>query len=74
LPEELVVVVAPAAPLNITVAPLPPLVGVIVPEIENVEGATAVAVKFIPVTLAALIVADCVVGLNVNPVWLGVTA
>ena len=32
------------------------------------------AVKFTPVTLALVIGADCVVGLNVNPVWLGVTA
>jgi hypothetical protein len=70
----LVVVVAPAAPLNNTVAPLPPLVGVIVPEIVNVEGACAVAVKFTPVTLAVVIVADCVVGLKLNPLWLGVTA
>jgi hypothetical protein len=70
----LVVVVAPAVPLNVTVAPLPPLVGVIVPEIVNVEGATAVAVKLIPVTLALVMVTDCDVGLKVNPVWLGVTA
>jgi hypothetical protein len=69
----LVVVVAPAAPLRITVAPLPPLVGVIVPETLNVVAA-AVAVKLMPVTLAALIVADCVVGLNVKPLWLGVIA
>jgi hypothetical protein len=69
-----VVVVAPAAPLKSTVVPLPPLVGVIVPEIVNVDGACAVAVKFTPETFAVVMVADCVVGLNVNPVWLGVTA
>jgi hypothetical protein len=52
-----VVVVAAAAPLSVTVAPLPPLLGVIVPEIVNVVGA-AVEVKFMPVTLAVLTVAD----------------
>ena len=72
-PEVFVVVVAPAAPLNVTVAPLPPLLGVIVPEMLNVAGA-AFAVKLTPVTLAVLIVADVLVGVNVNPLWLGVMA
>jgi hypothetical protein len=44
-----------------------------VPEIEKVAGGCAVAVKFRPVTLAEAIVAGSEAGLNVNPVWLGVT-
>jgi hypothetical protein len=43
-----------AAPLNVTVAPLPPATGLIVPEMLNV---CAVSLKFTPVTLAPLIVA-----------------
>jgi hypothetical protein len=66
-------VVAPEAPLSVTVAPLPPAVGLIVPEIENVCAGAAVAVKFSPVTLAEATVVACDAGLNVNPVWLGVT-
>ena len=65
--------VAPAAPLRVTVAPLPPLVGVIVPEMLKVAAA-AFAVKLTPVTFAVLIVADALVGVNVNPLWLGVMA
>jgi hypothetical protein len=65
--------VALEAPLSVTVAPLPPAVGLIVPEIENVGAGVAVAVKFKPMTLAEAIVAACEAGLNVNPVWLGVT-
>jgi hypothetical protein len=70
-PELFAVVAALAAPLSVTVAPLPPAVGLIVPEILNV---CAVAVKFTPVTLAPFTVAFVLVGLNVKPVWLGVTA
>jgi hypothetical protein len=67
------VVVAPEVPLKVTVAPDPPAVGLIVPEIENVGGGVAVAVKFNPVTLAEAIVVPCDPGVNVNPVLLGVT-
>jgi hypothetical protein len=72
-PEAFAVVVAPEAPLSVTVAPLPPAVGLIVPEIENVGAGVAVAVKFSPVTLAEATVVAWDAGLNVNPVWLGVT-
>ena len=71
-PDELVVVVAAAAPLRVTVAPLPPLVGVIVPEMLKL--AVAVEVKFAPVMLAVESVSASEVGLKVKPVWLGVTA
>ena len=66
-------VVAPEAPLRVTVAPAPPAAGLNVPEIEKVAGGCAVAVKFMPVTLAEAMVAGSEAGLNVNPVWLGVT-
>jgi len=69
----LAVVEALDFPLNVTVAPPPPVVGLSVPEIVNVGAAVAVAVKFTPVTLAVVIVLDCDAGLKVNPVWLGVT-
>jgi hypothetical protein len=63
-------VVAFAAPLKVTVAPLPPATGLIVPEMLNV---CAVAVKLAPeVTLAPLMVTVALPGLKVNPVWLGV--
>ena len=65
--------VAPEVPLNVTVAPAPPAVGLIVPEIENVGAGVAVAVKLSPVTLAEATVVAWDPGLNVNPVWLGVT-
>jgi len=68
----LATVVAPEAPLKVTVAPAPPVVGLRVPEIENVAGGCAVAVKFKPVTLAEAMVAGSEAGLKVNPVWLGV--
>ena len=67
------VVVALEAPLKVTVAPDPPAAGLTVPEIEKVAGGCAVAVKFKPVTLAEAIVAGSEAGVNVNPVWLGVT-
>jgi hypothetical protein len=62
LPELSAIVLALAAPLSATVAPPPPEVGVIVPEMPNV---CAVAAKFIPVTLAPLIVAARLLGLKV---------
>ena len=71
-PDALAVVVASDWPVNTTVEPAPP-VPVIVPEIENVCGATAVAAKLSPVTLAVVIAAFCDAGPKVNPVWLGVT-
>jgi hypothetical protein len=49
-------------------------VGVIVPEMLAVGPVCAVAAKFTPLTLAVVIVAAWVVGLNVNPLLLGVTA
>jgi hypothetical protein len=52
-----------AAPLNVTVAPLPPAVGLIVPEILKVG--LAVAVKFTPVTLAPFTAAFWLVGAKV---------
>jgi hypothetical protein len=58
-------VVALAAPLRANVAPLPPAVGVIVPEILKVGFTWAVAVKFTPETLAPLTVALVLVGVKV---------
>jgi hypothetical protein len=57
-----------AVPVNATVAPAPP---VIVPEMLYV--ATAVAVKFTPVTLELFTVTDALEGLKISPVLLGVT-
>jgi hypothetical protein len=61
-PELFAVVLALAAPLSVTVAPLPPAVGLIVPEMLYVG---AVAVKLIPVTFAPFTVAFVLAGLNV---------
>jgi hypothetical protein len=69
-PALLVVVVTLAAPLSVTVAPAPPVVGLIVPEMLNVS---AVPVKFTPVTFAPFTVAFWLTGANVYPAWLGVT-
>ena len=66
-------VVALAAPLNLTVAPLPAAVGVIEPEMLQVTG-TACPVKLIPVWFAPFTVTDRFVGVNVYPDRLGVTA
>jgi hypothetical protein len=60
-PVLLAVVVALDAPLNVTVAPLPPATGLIVPEMLNV---CATPLKFIPVTLAPFTVAAWLTGLN----------
>jgi hypothetical protein len=57
----------------VMVAPAPPAVGLNVPEIVNVCVGVAAAVKFKPVTLADAMVVACDPGVNVNPVWLGVT-
>ena len=67
MPEASAVAVALAAPLNVTVAPLP---AVIVPEILQVITA---AVKFTAVTLALLMVTGWLAGLMVKPLLLGVT-
>jgi len=70
LPAPSEVVVALAAPLSVTVAPLPPATGLSVPEMPNVR---AVAVKLTPVvTLALLIVTFMLLGLKLYPAWLGV--
>lgn len=53
LPDASAVVVALAAPLNVTVAALPPAL-LIVPEMENVVGATEA--KATPATFAELTV------------------
>jgi hypothetical protein len=50
-PVLLAIVVALAAPLNVTVAPLPPTTGLIVPDMLKV---CAVLLKFRPVTFAPL--------------------
>jgi hypothetical protein len=71
-PELLAVTVALVAPLRVTVAPLPPAVGLIVPEMLKVWLPGA-AVKFTPTTFAPFTVAVWAVGLNVKPVRLGVT-
>jgi len=64
-PELLAVIVAVAAPLRVSVVPLPPAVGVIVPERLYVV-VWAVAVKFAPeVILAPLIVTVALLGLKV---------
>jgi hypothetical protein len=61
--------VALAAPLNVTVAPLPPATGEIVPDIDPV---CAMAVKLIPVVLELFSVTGWLAGVNVNPALLGV--
>jgi hypothetical protein len=63
-PKLLAVVVELAAPLSVTVVPLPPAVGLIVPEILKV---CAVSVKFTPVTLAPLTVVLWLLGVKVKP-------
>ena len=71
-PDVFAVTVAVEAPVNATVAPLPPE-PLIVPEIENVCVETAVETKFMPVTFAVVTAAAKEAGLNVKPVWLTVT-
>jgi hypothetical protein len=53
-----------AVPPNVTVAPVPPAVGMIVPEILKVS---AVSVKFTPVRFAPLTVILWLLGVNVKP-------
>jgi hypothetical protein len=63
------VVVALAAPLNVTVAPPPPVLGLKLPDTLYVN---AVAVKLTLVTLALLTVTDWFAGLKEVPALLGV--
>jgi len=63
LPEPSAIVVAAAAPLRVTVDPLPPVIGLIIPEILKVG--LLWAEKFTPVTFAPLTVACWTLGLNV---------
>ena len=67
MPEASAVTVALAAPLKVTVAPLPP---VIAPEMLQVS---AVAVKFTAAALLLLMVTARVSGLMLKPALLGVT-
>jgi hypothetical protein len=71
-PEAFAVTVAVDVPVNLTVAPLPPD-PLIVPVIENVCGAVAVAVKFAPLMFAVVIDSASDTGLNVKPVCVGFT-
>jgi hypothetical protein len=71
-PDAFAVVVWLAAPLRVKVVPDPP-VPLTVPVIVNVCGAEAVAVKFAPVIFVVVIASASDAGLNVKPVWLGVT-
>jgi hypothetical protein len=64
LPEASAIVLPLDAPLRVTVAPLPPAVGLIVPEMLYVEPLCGVAVKLIPETFAPLTVAACVLGVK----------
>jgi hypothetical protein len=64
------VVDALAAPLRVTVAPLPLAAGLMVPEMVK---ACAVSVKLIPVTFVPLTVIFVLPGLNVYPALLGVS-
>jgi hypothetical protein len=59
-------------PVSLTVAPFPP-VPLIVPVIEKVCAAAAVAAKFAPVMFVVVIDSASDVALNVKPTWLGVT-
>ncbi len=71
-PDAFAVVVALAVPLRLSVVPEAPE-PLTVPVMEKVCGAVAVAVKLAPVMLAVEIVSGSEAGLNVKPVWLGVT-
>jgi hypothetical protein len=64
--------VAIVAPLSVTVVPLPLVAGLIVPEMLHVA-AWEEAVKFTPVTLAALTVVLWPGGLKLKPFRVGVT-
>jgi hypothetical protein len=66
----LVVVVAAADPLSVTVAPVPPVTGLTVPEIDRV---CATAVKLIPVTVGLFTVTGWLGGVKLKPLLLGVT-
>jgi hypothetical protein len=69
----LAIVVALADPLSTSVAPLPPPLGLTVPEIVKVGVAGVVSVKFTPTTSAPLTVVLRLAGLNVMLARLGTT-
>src|SRR5919198_49517 len=71
LPDASAVTVPVAAPLSVTVVPAPLAAGLIVPEMLHVG--TGDTVKLTPVTFAPLTVTDWLAGLNVKPVFDGVT-
>jgi hypothetical protein len=54
-PVLLAIAEALVGPPNVTVAPAPPVAGLIIPEMLNVGPLCAVAVKFMPLTLAPFI-------------------
>ena len=64
-------VVLLAAPLSVSVVPVPLAAGLTVPEMLHV--CTEVAVKLTAVTFAPLTVTGWLAGLNVKPVFDGVT-
>ena len=64
-------VVLLAAPLSVSVVPVPFAAGLTVPEMLHVG--MAVAVKLTAVTFAPFTVTGWLVGLNVNPAFDGVT-
>ena len=72
MPLASATVVAVLAPLRTTVAPLPPVVGLSVPEMLHVAP-TACAVKFTLAWLLPLIVTARLAGVNVYPDLDGVT-
>jgi hypothetical protein len=70
-PEASAVVLALAAPLSVSVVPVPFAAGLTVPEM--LQFAIGVAVKLTAVTFAPLTVTGWLVGLKVKPVFDGVT-
>ena len=70
-PEASAVVVPLAAPVNVIVVPVPLAAGLTVPEMLHVG--RGVAVKLTAVTFAPLTVTGWLVGVNVKPVFDGVT-
>ena len=71
LPEASAAVVRLAAPLSVSVVPVPVAAGLTVPEMLQVG--IGVAVKLTAVTFAPLTVTGRLVGVNVKPVLDGVT-
>ena len=71
LPDASAVLVPLDVPVNVNVVPVPLAAGLTVPEMFHVG--IGVAVKLTFVTFAPLTVTDWLAGLNVNPVFAGVT-